>query len=338
MTTWPESTSPISLELATAVGEGIVVRQHACGTPYADYTNMKYLKIPAQGTSFSFDFVQMCQRVIISMIPNFVNLEYDYASNDWYDFPKMLTAHDVFSNEDRNILLMPSRSSYALNYTDWFQRAKNCLDLMVATLESSSGEDGLRCLFSVSGFSFSSTESMSTVITNALSNAESNRITYPTASRPMITPKYAGREWDIGRWGYDGSDPYNHVDTDQWGEIKLKHISPMSAIPVIVAKPIGDPTEELFGHLRYVFDPVGSGWTLGATPLEPLTSYESREVDMDDSIYPPDVVPTLEVPDLPEYNGFVNDVFLGYKLTYYLDWRTEGGFKYYTKEVEDEEE
>lgn len=313
--TWPETTSPISLAYAEAVWQAVAERMHASGGGVRDYNFWRDVRFPGAYKALGYDFLVAVRQAITGMIPYYINLDYDYAASDWMDFPQMLTLHDVFSDASRNIALMPSRYDHAFAFAGWLQKAAACLDLMVATPTVVAGGWSTN----TSGTWLHPPATMAQTIAAETADAEVNRLTWLRGSHTL---DMTWRRWTIGRVWDEGWD----AATYQQYALNLPNRSPFAVVPHVVMCHTHDSD-------NYIFDDFGCGYTLGDNELDPLPGKAIVVVDADTAVLQPTaVIPALEVPDMP----YVNSVELGYLLRYYFDWRTDDGFEFYSKEEEEE--
>lgn len=317
LTAWPTSwedvswtaDNPANLDQARCIYLALVERAHAIrGVAGA----VPPQSIPTPSQYMSRSWYAAIRDSIIGMASSFVDLDYDYATNHWQDFPKMLSAQTLLADDSRNISNIPPIYSPAAYFIGWLAKAKACLDLMIATIPTI----GVRSY----NYQYAYSAEFST-LSAAIADAQSDATASTLASDN--SRKTARRWWDCKVRNPDGTARY-YAETQQYYNTYFKHVSPLSAIPVIVARgwthSVDDP----------IFDAVGTSWAEGPNVLTALTANESRSLDTDSTVYAPDTTPTLTVPPI---GVTVNYKVIGYELLSYLDWRTAGGFKFYTPEV-----
>lgn len=312
-TPWPIESNPLGVAVPNAIVEALAERMHACNGGYSN-AQMKYMRVPTASAPFSFSFCQQVQRALLGMIPRFINMDFDYASDDWMSFPKMYTLHDVCSVEDRNIMLMPPQYGTALNVAAWYVKACNVLDMLRATLPVAP----VLAFRQVTGFGIEYDSSLSAAIAVAH--------TYDVTDQAYPGGTTIGRKWDLSitrraATGEDDELQYRATFVQNYSA-SWRNPSPLTPIPVIVACWFGNYTDPA----QNAFNALGTDWVEGLNPLPVFEVDETRVIDNDSSILDPSPVPTLATP--PAEINSSTDFAVGYRLVPYLDWFSEGGFKY----------
>ena len=139
MSTWPTTWNdlnwidppPNSVDHCRAIYSAVLERRHAC---YSAEMTIPSWTLPAPSAHLSRDWCAAVRDAIYAMAPKFVNMSYDYADNDWLDFPVMLTIHDLMAVEGRNIAQLPCEYSPVIDYIGWLGKAKACIDMLYMTL------------------------------------------------------------------------------------------------------------------------------------------------------------------------------------------------------------
>lgn len=315
MSTWPTTWDdldwtdppPNSVDHCRAIYSAVLERRHAC---YSATMTMPTWCLPVPYGHISRDWCASVRDAIYAMTPLFVNMAYDYADNEWLDFPKMLTVHDVLSVSARNIAQLPAENSPIIEYAGWLVKAKACLDMLYMTLPHIS----VMVLNQVHG-SYSTYDGMD----EAIEGAYTWDVTRSTLRGYPLYTFYRYWEIRISRQAADGElHPLLYsAEFYQKYNMSIQHVSPFAAVLVFVARKhvlYDDPDNTL-----NIFDAMGKGWTVGLNPQAKLTDHETRVIDDDDSILALDTVPTIPPPEV----FFVADPrCCGYDIVPCLDWRS----------------
>lgn len=250
----------------------------------------------------SLRYAHWLRAVVTEMRPFFLR---PWSETEGY---RAYTEAELFNSALRSIAILPSASDSVLwDWGGWMRKVKSVLDLYIISSPLQPIESLGVCLGG----------SQQTMLHQSLASAISEAIARTTNTAWSGSYyRSAGRTWQCSRFRPNHTDPdrYN-AGTTQYHGVRVSNAAPITGIPLVVAaSPAGG-----------VYDAVGSTWQEGVNVLDPLAATDDVILDAGGAA-DPDTAPTLPAPA----DGETSNANIGYSLRLYYDWRTPGGFVYYT--------